>query len=252
MSHPKIRGEARFLLVYNDRFKHIRTATQDAPNPLVGDPSLELAPFLGADPSELLKLDYGELGAGKWAYWLAGAGFLTTAALAGILHHAHIPFDLVGETELESDRPIPRLKADPIAVGISTTHLFDATSVAAMVAHVRRRLPGVPVVLGGAGTTLNPWWFEVSGADYQVVGDGEHALPELIQRMRAGADLSGVPNLRWRSEGLVQGKCGNEHYVNLDEIPLPRPDLVSADGEWPMATFYESRRGCPYKWAFCS
>lgn len=248
---------ARFVLVYNDRFKHIRTATQDAPNPLVADPSLELPAFLGADPAELLTLHYGQDGgavfsADKLFDEGAGAGFLTTAALAGILAQAGIAFALVGESELESTRPIARLPRHPVAVGISTTHLFDAPSVAAMVAHVRRHLPGAPVVLGGAGSTLNPGWFEVSGADFQVVGDGELALPLLIQRLHAGAsDLADIPNLRWRRDGLVHGQR-SEHYIELDTIPLPRPDLVNAGGGWPLATFYESRRGCPYKCAFCS
>lgn len=246
----------RFVLVYNDRFKHIRTATQDAPNPLVGHPSLELAPFLGADPADLLTLHYA---GGRGAVFSsdklfdegAGAGFLTTAALAGILNQAGIGFDLVGERELESDRDLPALQAGPVAVGISTTHLFDADSVAALVAHVRRRLPQVPIVLGGAGSTLNPWWFDGSGADFLVVGDGEQALPELLQRLRTGADPAGVPNLRWRQGGQVH-RAGPEAYVDLDDIPLPRPDLVSTHGQWPLATFYESRRGCPYKCAFCS
>lgn len=249
-------GQGHFLLVYNDRFKYIRSATRDAPDPLVGEADLELSPFLGADPTDLLTLHYGaSQGAVFTADKLfdegAGAGFLTTAALAGILDHARIPFALVGESQLEGERPVPGLRRDPVAVGISTTHLFDAPSVAAMVAHVRRHLPGVPVVLGGAGSTLNPWWFDVSGADYQVVGDGEHALPELLHRLRAGADPAGVPNVRWQRDGRVHG-AGMEHYTDLDTIPLPRPDLVSPRREWPRAVFYESRRGCPYKCAFCS
>lgn len=256
MSHPTTRGDARFLLVYNDRFKHIRTATQDAPNPLVGDPALELAPFLGAEPADLLALHYaGGRGAVFSADKLfdegAGAGFLTTAALAGILAQAGIAFDLVGERELEADAPLARAQGAPTAVGLSTTHLFDAPSVAALVARVRRHLPGVPVVLGGAGATLNPSWFEASGADYQVMGDGEQALPALLARLHAGAAVDTVPNLRWRQGDRVMAS-GLTHAAVLDEIPLPRPDLVSDGGGWPLATFYESRRGCPYKCAFCS
>jgi hypothetical protein len=246
-----------FLLVYNDRFKHIRTSTHDKPNPLVGDPALQLPSFLGAAHRDLEALHYAnDQGAvftrDKLFDEGAGSGFLTTAALAAILEQAGVPFGLIGEAEFDGERPITAPRGEtPLAIGVSTTHLFDAQSVRRLVARIQGWQPGVPVILGGAGTTLNPAWFEGSGADYQVVGDGEEALPELVLRLRAGADMSGVPNLRWKSGGEVRGAL-DMRGCDMDRIPTPRPDLANVEGIWPAATFYESRRGCPYKCAFCS
>lgn len=251
--HPE--SESPFVLVHNDRFRRIRVTVADTTVPQLNNPQMELPAFLGCSSEDLEALRYGCTNApvftrDKLFDEGAGAGFLTTAALAGILREAAIPCVLVGESEFEGHRP-PQLPLSALAVGISTTHLFEAEAVKRLVIAIRSRLRGTPVIIGGAGSTLNPDWLELSGADYLILGDAEIALPTLLERLKKGMDTTNVPNLRWLDNGEV--RCSvNSHYCDLDSVPTPRPDLTNQDGRWPRAFFYESRRGCPYGCAFCS
>jgi hypothetical protein len=251
----QMESDSPFVLVHNDRFRRIRITVADTTTPQLNNPQMELPTFLGCHCGDLETLRYGCTDSpvftrDKLFDEGAGAGFLTTAALAGILQEAAIPCVLVGESRFEGHGS-PRLPASALAVGISTTHLFEAEALKRLVIDIRSRLRGAPVIIGGAGSTLNPGWLEFSGADYLILGDAEKALPALLHRLRKGMDTTDVPNLRWLDRGEV--RCSvNSHFCNLDSVPTPRPDLTNRNGRWPRAFFYESRRGCPYGCAFCS
>jgi radical SAM superfamily enzyme YgiQ (UPF0313 family) len=118
----------------------------------------------------------------------------------------------------------------------------------------------VPVVVGGAGITLNPDWLEKTGADFCIMGDAEVALPELLRRLESGLEVADVPGLAWRlrssralsTPGQHVRRNPRDNSINLDLIPTPRWDLTTQDGKWPHSIFYESLRGCPFKCKFCS
>jgi hypothetical protein len=45
---------------------------------------------------------------------------------------------------------------DVVAVGISTTFIFDDKSLDFLIHKAKQFVPGVPIIVGGAGITLNP------------------------------------------------------------------------------------------------
>jgi hypothetical protein len=149
---------------------------------------------------------------------------------------------------------------DVVAVGISTTFIFDDKSLDFLVRRARQLVPGAPIVVGGAGITLNPDWFEKTDADFCITGDAEDALPELVNRLETGRDVTDIANLAWRvrspdtpaGAGRQIRRNPRDNTINLDDIPTPRWDLTTEDGEWPESIFYESLRGCPFKCKFCS
>jgi radical SAM superfamily enzyme YgiQ (UPF0313 family) len=93
---------------------------------------------------------------------------------------------------------------------------------------------GIPVVVGGAGPTLQPGLF-VDVADYVVAGEAEAVLPRLI------ADLAA---------GVSAGVYSSRESVSLADAPIPRYDLAKLDRY--MFVGMNFTRGCPFACEFCA
>lgn len=246
----------KFVFVYNsspgslDRSgRHLRSSARTA------FPSL--AALLGApDSTDLSAIRIsGEDNDGESLF--AGTGEpdvrLTTATVATILHQASIPTIslsdislLAGAGELSDVHP-----REVLAIGISTTFVFDQRTLDRLIDEISTRLPGTPVILGGAGVTLNPEWFAKSQADYLICGDAEVALPSLIGALRNQGSVDSIANLRWKDPAGQIQSCPGDDSLELDSLPTTRWDLVN-EGQWPQMVWYESLRGCPFRCKFCS
>lgn len=97
---------------------------------------------------------------------------------------------------------------------------------------IKSRFPGVPVILGGIEASLRrlahyDYWsngirrsllFD-SRADLIVYGMGEKAIGEVVQRMRHGAALGGIPNTAYVAEDSYDEQC----------LELPSYEQVKSD-----------------------
>ena len=114
-----------------------------------------------------------------------------------------------------------------------------------------RRLSRATIVLGGAGYSIFPEsTLAFLGADVGIQGEGETAFPKLIERIERGADISRVPGLYLRGQGL---QCKRIFAKDLDLLPLPQADLLplpSQKDEFWMPI--QTRRGCPLNCSYCS
>lgn len=97
------------------------------------------------------------------------------------------------------------------------------------------RKRGVPVVFGGSHPTLVPEE-SMEHADAIVMGEAELTWNELLEDARKGSLKKVYQSPRW---------------VDMDEVPIPRRDLLS-----PKATFgavsIQATRGCPFDCNFCT
>jgi radical SAM superfamily enzyme YgiQ (UPF0313 family) len=90
------------------------------------------------------------------------------------------------------------------------------------------------VVVGG------PWAFHLAemaletGADLVVVGEGEVAVPQLVE------------HLQEKKLGSILRANG---FANLEDVPAPRYDLIQMDHYVEMAVQFS--RGCPFHCEFC-
>lgn len=115
-----------------------------------------------------------------------------------------------------------------------------------------RTLSSAPIILGGAGYSIFPESaLEYLEADMGIQGEGEVAFPDLLSRLKTGADLAGTPGLYLRELGLQ----GERKFAKvLDELPFPDetmwsiPDAADDDFGIPIQT----RRGCPMNCNYCS
>lgn len=94
---------------------------------------------------------------------------------------------------------------------------------------VRRKFPGVPVVLGGNYVNLAYGHALKSKADYCLAGPADQSLPALLKEI-FNEDLRYLPG------------------ESLDSHPYPAFDLVRCCDQVPIMT----SRGCPYRCSYCA
>ena len=109
-----------------------------------------------------------------------------------------------------------------------------------------------PVVLGGSGYSLFPREIiEMTGADYGVVGPGEHVVAGLVETLRRGADPGGIPGLvRFRDGAIVMGRPA----VAPPASPRLRRDPALLEWYWRRGGVPGVRlgRGCPHRCIYCT
>lgn len=168
-----------------------------------------------------------------------------------------------GAAELLSSRDIS-LKAaafSPSVIGLTST-TTSYLNAAALAAELKRVLPGVPVVMGGAHASALPEQvLKDLDVDAVVLGEGENAFHNLAEKLLSGGSLSGVKGTAFRERGEVVVNPPEEPVKDLDSLPFPAYDLL------PMRLYHPSlsrrlttgrfgalvtSRGCPHSCSFCS
>jgi radical SAM superfamily enzyme YgiQ (UPF0313 family) len=116
--------------------------------------------------------------------------------------------------------------------------LLDADRLAVQ---ALRAASGAPVVLGGSGFSVLPEeLLEFLGADYGVVGEGEHAACDLVDALAAGRPW---PRLVRSRELLPAADIGCPRY---DAAIVPYYQKTSG------LIGLQTKRGCPHACAYCS
>ncbi len=240
-------SKERFLFVYNDNFGKIRRHTQSDVTPLTDQ--ISTMELFNLEDDELHSMMYPNH-APVWETQQLGGEFLTTVTVRTILNRIGLPFHAIGESQVLDQRlDDTGLGAEDLfMIGISTTFIFDVYTLETLIRGLQSQFPDVPVLIGGAGFTLNPNWFENCSADFGLFGDAEEALQIFLEAFHAGRDLAAVPNLYYKTPfGSV---CpGQRHDIDINTAVTPVWDQGQG---WPHRIWYESLRGCPFRCKFCS
>jgi len=138
---------------------------------------------------------------------------------------------------------------DLIAIG-SLTNLWPFASK--MAEQLKAKL-GKPIVVGGHHAQAIPDYVLANpNVDVACTGEGEIALLELANRLEAGADITNIPGMWVKQNGVIYrnelGPLENE----LDNFPFPEKQLW-----WEYGCFKDNLevftgRGCPFKCTFCN
>ena len=109
------------------------------------------------------------------------------------------------------------------------------------------------IVVGGTAFTVSPAAiFEYLEVDFGIVGEGEIAFRELVERLDRDEDPSDIPGLVWRGpDGVTTNPP--EYIENLDSLSLPRRELFDnqryAD-EGGIANIL-LKQGCTFNCLYC-
>ncbi len=114
-----------------------------------------------------------------------------------------------------------------------------------------------PIIVGGPHVTFKPYFLENPNIDYICQGEGEGALPELLNAMASDpARIAHIPNI-WskNSSGKINSTKVRPLIENLDLLPMPDFDIYTKykylvpyhRDMFPLIT----SRGCPYNCSYC-
>jgi len=112
----------------------------------------------------------------------------------------------------------------------------------------------IPIIFGGIHPTLNPEeTLNHNAVDMVLVGEGEEALPELIENLEKNQDISHIKNIWLKKNGkIVINKLRN--FISLKKIPFMDTDvmdyqkIINNRNGWIDVIL---TRGCPRNCTFC-
>jgi anaerobic magnesium-protoporphyrin IX monomethyl ester cyclase len=124
-------------------------------------------------------------------------------------------------------------------------------------APVAREVRDRPTLYGGVHPTLDPEGaLAVDGIDMVCVGEGEGALPEVLDCLEQGRPIRDIRNIWVKGEhGKAQRTPIRDLVKDLDSLPVPDfslfdiPNLLSAREGVAALT---ASRGCPFRCSYCS
>lgn len=145
---------------------------------------------------------------------------------------------------------------------------MDLASARAMIEATKRIRPQTITILGGPHPSCDPddVLRDYPDVDYAIRGEGENALPELLDVLERGKPsaetLAGVPGLIFREAGETRANPP-DRISDLDALGQPAWDLIDPrryvhhENLWifqkrPVVAPLHLVRGCPHQCTFCS
>ncbi|MDA1089365.1 MAG: radical SAM protein [Proteobacteria bacterium] len=184
-------------------------------------------------------------------------------ALIGAIvqQHDHQAFIVDGTLdELSVDDTVTEiLSKKPDIVGLTSYSPFFHVQVELATA-LKKAAPDLPIMIGGAHATIIKEKALLECFDYVFVGEAENTLPEFLNRLENGKDLSSLKGVVWRGDDgkpVFEGPA--PATKDFDALPIPDRELVDSNkyflgtlnGRNPF-TLIQTTRGCPWKCIFCA
>ena len=140
----------------------------------------------------------------------------------------------------------PDVVAHSLHTGVQAAHLA---------ANARLKEAGAFfAAFGGPHPTFFPEIIEEEGVDGACVGEGEHALLGLVERLAAGEPPDDLANWWLRRDGQVVRNAVAPLIADLDTIPFPDREMLRPKEhllKYPGQRSIMTARGCPYQCAYC-
>ena len=173
-------------------------------------------------------------------------------------HEAFIVDGTIDELSVE-DTVKEILSQKPDIIGLTSYSPFFHVQVELATA-LKIAAPDLPIMIGGAHTTIIKEKALLECFDYVFIGEAENTLPEFLSRLENGEDLNSLKGVIWRGaddKPVYEGPAPATE--DFDSLPIPNRDLVDSkqyflgtlQGRDPF-TLIQTTRGCPWKCIFCA
>ena len=181
----------------------------------------------------------------------------------GLYAHGYRPVlcDLAFSSDWRVDLKEALASERHVAVAVTVRNLDDAyfasqdfilEKTAEVLAQVRDHTEA-PIILGGVGFSIAPAEvLEYTGADYGIAGDGEEALPALLQVIEHAGEVLDIPGVVARDASGRIRQNGWAAWDLAQAAPLPRrfldhPRYFREGGQ----AGFETKRGCAHGCIYC-
>jgi len=165
--------------------------------------------------------------------------------------HTVFQFDFLASGQSESELLLELSRFRPDYIGISIRNIDNVDSLSSesnwylgkirdLIKLVKNKVP-VPVIVGGPAFSIMPEAIlEYIGADYGIVGEGEHSICELIKSLN-------------KSEPVPQ-IIRNDNYLLAEGMSSPclKRELVRFYMGNSGMINYQTKRGCPQNCLYCT
>ena len=182
---------------------------------------------------------------------------------------------LCGRVQRASEACIAEVNGQNALLAGFSICLCQLTSTIFFIKRIKKRFPGLPVVVGGSGfssESAGELLAVLSEVDYIVVGEGEIPLAQLVRHLRESPQGSIIPTIR----GIISRDSNDDRtgkpfsqLEDLDALPMPHfddyfhlldafdststfiptlPLEISRGCWWQQVKGFQNMRGC----AFCN
>lgn len=130
-------------------------------------------------------------------------------------------------------------------------YIWNIAATLAVAADLKAVLPEVEIILGGpeVGPRAKELLLRHSTISYVIQGEGEQALPNLLEAIAASSQPCSIAGVYYRD---AYGQIGGTplHTLLPEQIPSPyqAAELSELDNK---LVYYESSRGCPFRCSYC-
>jgi|GEM_PF-2758777 len=145
-----------------------------------------------------------------------------------------------------------------IAIGLSVVSTLVFKNAMILSKKIKEKYPSISLIFGGQaiiGQKEQILGFDP--VDYVVVGDGEDALPDLLDALNKGGDYTHITGVGYKKEGrsVFNGEAMYEDFERIHDLPYDllgvenyTRSLIIGGDRWLGAIY---SRGCPFKCTFC-
>jgi hypothetical protein len=180
------------------------------------------------------------------------AGFLASALDLAVAREVSVEILEPGIADVFGDAAlIGEVAARRPSVLALTLYVWNVERSLYLAANLKRRLPGIKVLIGGPEVTAdNRWVLEHPAVDAGIIGEGESRIAAMVEALLGDREPLAVPGAFFRDgSGL---RINTEPAPPWDLASCPYPYLTggispSLDG----TIFLESVRGCPFRCGYC-
>lgn len=187
-------------------------------------------------------------------------GLMYIAAVLEKAGHRVQLFDADPEYHHAIVKEVKDFKPDLIGLSFLTVGYQRALH---LMQNLKKELPDATYCAGGVHPTVKPIeTMNEFGLDFIVIGEGEHTIVEVCEKLGKSENLAGVKGVMYRDNSKLIDNGRRDLIKNLDTIPLPARDLIDMTPylkppgiirgyATKNQTTIVTSRGCPFKCIYC-
>jgi radical SAM superfamily enzyme YgiQ (UPF0313 family) len=182
---------------------------------------------------------------------LLSGGFVSFASLwlSAVLKREGHQCDITNVNYKEAVEVIESFKSDILAY---SAHTGFHVAMVELNRKLKKRY-NFYSIFGGPHATYSPEIIEEDGIDAVCRGEGFEALPEFVNKLEKGEDITKVQNFWVKVDKKIYQNSHRPLIKNLDDLPFLDRSLYNKYKEyrWTKTASIMTSIGCPYKCTYC-